>query len=52
MRLRAAVVGRVLLPLGEAPDRACVDIVDIIYILYITARSAEVEPPRTWLKVR
>ena len=36
VRLRAAVVGRVLLPLGEVPDRACVDIVDIIstYIVY------------------
>ena len=30
VRLRAAVVGRVLLPLGVVPDRACVDIVDII----------------------
>ena len=28
--LRAAVIGRVLLPVGVVPDRACVDIVDII----------------------
>ena len=34
VRLRAAVIGRVLLPVGVVPDRACVDIVDIIYMLY------------------
>ena len=33
VRLRAAVVGRVLLPLGVVPNRSFVDIVDIVYIL-------------------